>query len=87
LQATKPGHRIFIDDGKLDTTVVRREPWGVVVRVAAGPDDGYKLKPEKGINFPDTDFSIPALTDEDREALRFVARNADGRRGSNPPQS
>jgi len=36
-----------------------------------------KLKPEKGVNFPDTDFSIPALTGEDRTALRFVARHAD----------
>ncbi|MGY8665783.1 pyruvate kinase [Bradyrhizobium sp. UFLA05-109] len=78
LRAAEPGHRILIDDGKLNTTVVRREPWGVVVEVTAGPDEkGYKLKPEKGVNFPDTDFSIPALTDDDRVALRFVARHAD----------
>lgn len=77
LRAAEPGHRILIDDGKLNTIVVRREPWGVVVQVTAGPEKGYKLKPEKGINFPDTDFSIPALTDDDRAALRFVARHAD----------
>jgi len=79
LQAAAPGHRIFIDDGKLVTSVVRREPWGVVVRIAAGPDEkGYKLKAEKGVNFPDTDFSVAALTDDDREALHFIARHADG---------
>jgi len=78
LQAAEPGHRIFIDDGKLCTTVVRREPWGVVVRVIAGADGkGYKLKPDKGVNFPDTDFSTPALTSEDRAMLRFVAWRAD----------
>ena len=78
LRAAEPGHRILIDDGKLDTIVVRRESWGVLVQVTAGPDGkGYKLKPEKGVNFPDTDFSIPALTGEDRTALRFVARHAD----------
>jgi pyruvate kinase len=77
LRAAEPGHRILIDDGKLNTTVVRRESWGVVVRVTAGPEKGYKLKPEKGVNFPDTDFSIHALTDDDRAALRFVARHAD----------
>jgi pyruvate kinase len=78
LQAAEPGHRVFVDDGKLYTRVVAREPWGVLVTVAAGPDEkGYKLKPEKGVNFPDTDFSIPALTAEDREALRFVVRHAD----------
>jgi pyruvate kinase len=73
------GHRILIDDGKVDTDVVRREAWGVVVRVYTGPDaDGYKLKPEKGVNFPDTDFSVPALTDDDLAVLPFVARHADG---------
>lgn len=78
LTAVRPGHRILVDDGKLLTSVERCEPWGAVVRIAAGPDEkGYKLKPEKGVNFPDTDFSIPALTDEDRESLRFVARHAD----------
>jgi pyruvate kinase len=57
---------------------VRREPLGVVVRVAAGPDEkGYRLKSEKGVNIPDTDLSIPALIEDDRAALRFVARHAD----------
>jgi len=79
LGAAEIGHRIFIDDGKLDTHVVRREPWGVVVSIKAGPEEkGYKLKPEKGINFPDTKFDVPALTQEDIENLAFVAHHADG---------
>ncbi|MCO5066647.1 MAG: pyruvate kinase [Rhizobiaceae bacterium] len=79
LNAADIGHRIFIDDGRLDTHVVRREPWGVVASIVAGPEEkGYKLKTEKGINFPDTDFTVPALTDDDLAALGFVARHADG---------
>ena len=77
--AAKKGDRVFIDDGKLEARVVGVEPWGVVVEVHAGPDeDGYKLKAEKGVNFPDTDFSVPALTQDDREALAFAAHHADG---------
>lgn len=77
--AARIGQRIFIDDGKLETEVTRVEPWGVVVEVKAGPDeDGYKLKSEKGINFPETDFSVPALTSKDIEDLAFVALHADG---------
>jgi pyruvate kinase len=73
------GERIFIDDGKVATRVVRREDWGVVVEAENCPDgEGYKLKPEKGINFPDTPFSLPALTEKDLENLSFVARHADG---------
>ncbi|HWJ75253.1 MAG TPA: pyruvate kinase [Kaistia sp.] len=79
LAACQKGQRIFIDDGKLPTIVVAVADWGVVVEATGSPDeDGYKLKPEKGVNFPDTEFSIPALTEKDIEDLDFVARNADG---------
>lgn len=78
LEATRIDHRIHIDDGKLSTRVIAVEDWGVLVRVEAGPGDkGYKLKPEKGINFPDADLAVPALTDDDRAILPFVARHAD----------
>lgn len=78
VEAAAVGERIFLDDGKVSGRVTRREPWGVVVQVENGPGEkGYKLKAEKGINFPDTDIDTPALTDTDREALRFVAHRAD----------
>lgn len=78
IDATHLDHRIHIDDGKLSTRVTAVEDWGVVVRVEAGPDEsGYKLKPEKGINFPDAELAVPALTAEDRAILPFVARHAD----------
>lgn len=78
LAAAQPGQRVFLDDGKVAAEVIRREDWGAVLRVTNAPEGkGYKLKPEKGMNFPDTDFATPALTREDRETLRFVARHAD----------
>lgn len=79
LAAAKPGERVFIDDGKLGTVVEAVADWGISVHVTASPDeDGYKLKEEKGVNFPDTDFSIPPLTDKDIEDLAFIAAQADG---------
>ena len=39
LALTEVGHRIYVDDGKLLTKVLRCEPWGVVVRITAGPDE------------------------------------------------
>jgi len=78
LDATRVDHRIHIDDGKLSTRVMAVKDWGVVVTVEAGPDPrGYKLKREKGINFPDAELAVPALTDDDRAILPFVARHAD----------
>lgn len=79
LARTEVGNRIYVDDGKLLTEVLRCEPWGVVVRITAGPDEkGYKLKSEKGVNFLDAEVDVPALTDDDRTILPFVARHADG---------
>jgi pyruvate kinase len=38
---------------------------------------GGKLRAEKGINFPDTDLNMPALTGKDLEDLKFVVQYAD----------
>jgi pyruvate kinase len=78
LSTARAGHRLFLDDGKLAATIDRVEPWGLVARVTDCPDDGVKLKPEKGLNFPDTDLGIPALTAKDLADLDFVAAHADG---------
>lgn len=78
LTALKYGNRLLIDDGKIGTLTERVEPWGVVVRVVSAPKKGARLKPEKGINLPDTDIDVPALTDQDLADLDFVAHHADG---------
>jgi pyruvate kinase len=78
LARTEVGNRIYVDDGKLLTEVLRCESWGVVVRITAGPDEkGYMLKSEKGVNFLDAEVDVPALTDDDRAILPFVARHDD----------
>jgi pyruvate kinase len=78
LAAARPGDRIFVDDGKLAAVVDRIEPWGLVARVCAVAEKGLKLKPEKGLNFPDRPLHIDPLTAKDREDLSFVAAHADG---------
>ncbi len=78
LQATKVGDRIYIDDGKLGTKVERVAPWGLVTRVTRASSKGARLKSEKGLNFPDTDLAIPALTEKDRADLDFIVAHADG---------
>ncbi|TCZ51777.1 pyruvate kinase [Roseicella aquatilis] len=72
------GHRLFVDDGKIGAFVERVEGWGFLARVTSAAGEGVKLKPEKGLNFPDTALQCAALTEKDREALDFVARHADG---------
>jgi pyruvate kinase len=78
LSAAKVGDRIFVDDGKLGGQVERVEDWGLLARVTSAAAKGVRLKPEKGLNFPDTELKISALTDQDRVDLDFVAAHADG---------
>ena len=77
LGAAKVGDRIYIDDGKLaakSNGSSRGNQW----RVCRAPRKGVKLKPAKGLNFPDTELPIAALTERDRTDLDFVAAHADG---------
>lgn len=63
----KKGHRILIDDGRVElvTTSVK----GTVVS-AEVVQAGF-IKSHKGINLPDSQVKIPALSDKDRSDLRF----------------
>jgi pyruvate kinase len=78
IAAAKPGEPLFYNDGELAAKIERAEPWGLLSQVIRCPADGSKLKPEKGLNFPETDLDVPALTAADRAILPFVAKNADG---------
>ena len=76
-QQVKPGQRVFIDDGKLGAVIESVEEAGLALRITAARTQGERLKPYKGLNFPDTDLQIPALTAKDIADLDFIAANAD----------
>lgn len=78
VQALKTGQHVLYDDGKIDAIVERTMAWGAVARVERCPAKGIKLKSEKGLNFPDTDFAVDALTEKDLKDLDFVVKHADG---------
>ncbi len=71
------GHRILFDDGKIEGVIreVQSDRLRVVIQRAA--PQGSRLRPEKGINLPDTDLSIPALSQEDVSHLQFAVKHAD----------
>lgn len=71
------GHRISFDDGEMATEVEALKDGAAVLRVRRVPEGGFKLKTEKGLNFPDTDLRLNPLTEDDLEALDFVAEHAD----------
>jgi pyruvate kinase len=72
LDKLAPGHAIWLDDGKLQGTVEERSREGVVVRVVRTGPKGVKLKPEKGLVFPDTELGLAPLMLADLAALDFA---------------
>lgn len=73
----KPGERVWLDDGKIGGVIVRVTSDEIDLRVTEVRPGGAKLKAGKGVNFPDTDLRLDALTRKDLDDLDFVARHAD----------
>jgi len=65
----KPGEQILVDDGKLLFEVIETDnETNVKTRVLRGG----KLKSKKGVNLPNTNVSLPALTKKDRKDVLFA---------------
>jgi pyruvate kinase len=71
------GERILFDDGKIGGIIRRVEPDLIEVAITQAGLRGGKLRPDKGINLPDTALHLPALTAKDLEDLDFAATAAD----------
>jgi len=71
------GDRVLFDDGRIATVVTEHSADEIRVQVEEAAPNGTKLRAGKGINFPDTDLGVAALTDEDLSHIPFVAEHAD----------
>ncbi len=65
------GDRILLDDGALELQVTQTTDKEVRCQIVIGGTLGE----HKGINLPGVSISAPALTDKDREDLRFALAN------------
>jgi pyruvate kinase len=75
--SVKAGEHIWFDDGKIGGTIVQAGHDALRVEITQTPGAAAKLATDKGINLPDTELSLPALTTADLEILPFVASHAD----------
>jgi pyruvate kinase len=73
------GHRVMFDDGNIRATCVEvdRARGEITVEVDAVRTGAWGLKDRKGVNVPDTDMPIAALTDEDLKTLDFIVERVD----------
>ena len=70
-QDVTPGERILLDDGKLIFEIVETDK---KARVKARVIQGGELKSKKGVNLPNTNISLPALTEKDVEDAIFAIK-------------
>ncbi|MCC7522238.1 pyruvate kinase [Candidatus Uhrbacteria bacterium] len=63
----KTGQRLLLDDGLLEVTVKSVKDKDVTCTVVTGG----KLTSHKGLNLPETETKISAITDKDKEDIKF----------------
>lgn len=73
----KKGQRVLIDDGHICAEVAELNDEGALLKITRARSQGSKLAPEKGLNFPETDIDLPALTEKDKEDLDCIVKHAD----------
>ena len=71
------GERIWFDDGRIGGVIRGIEPDWLEVEITHARDSGEKLAGDKGINLPDSQLCLPALTEKDIKDLGEVAKEAD----------
>lgn len=73
----RPGDAVHFDDGKIGGRVLSVERDALTVRIDHPAQGEARLKAGKGINMPDTDLPISAITDRDVADLSAVVALAD----------
>jgi pyruvate kinase len=73
-QEVQIGHRILINDGLVELVVIGVDEKRVTTRII----HGGPISSKKGMNFPDSELTIPAITDKDKRDVKFaVAQQLD----------
>jgi pyruvate kinase len=71
------GERVLFDEGRIAGLIREVCPGAVEVEITQARPKGNRLRADKGINFPDSRLTIPALTSRDLTDLAFAAAHAD----------
>jgi pyruvate kinase len=78
LKQVKRGERLVLDDGRIVAVAESVGADGMVCRVTTASKSPARLMSHKGLAFPDSHVTLPALGIEDESALKFALAHADG---------
>lgn len=71
------GEPVWFDDGAIGGIIRKNSGTEMRVEITHTGPDGARLRAEKGINFPETDLEIDAMTEKDIRDLEEVVAYAD----------
>jgi pyruvate kinase len=77
IQQLKTGERVLFDDGSIECKIENLEKDKAALTVIRVSREKPFIKPEKGINFPDSNLSLSSITDFDMACLPFICRHTD----------
>jgi pyruvate kinase len=77
ISQVKVGERIWFDDGRIGGVIRETTNQSVEVEITQAREGGERLAADKGINLPDSQLDLPALTERDIQDLETVAQEAD----------
>lgn len=70
LDKLKAGDVVLFDDGNISAKVIEKIEEGVVIQI----DNGGEIKSGKGVNIPEANLEMPAITEQDIADIRFGCR-------------
>jgi pyruvate kinase len=75
--SVQPGERIFFDDGKIAGEISEVAADRLTIRIVHATGGSARLHGEKGINLPDSQLVLSALSAKDLQDMAFAVKHAD----------
>lgn len=72
IDEVKPGQRILLDDGNIELTCISKNGKGVKATLLCKVVVGNLVTSAKGVNLPDTELSVPSLTEKDHRCVEYA---------------
>ena len=75
IEEVKPGEKILLDDGNIELKALSVGEDGKETYLECEVVEGNLLTSSKGINLPDTQLSLPSMTEKDYACAEYAVRN------------
>ncbi len=75
IDEVKRGEKILLDDGNIELKVIAEKGKGKDTYLECEVVEGNLLTSSKGINLPDTQLSLPSMTEKDYACLEYAVKN------------